>query len=214
MNCCHESEANGSATLEMAKRSLIPHPKLNASPTPALASTTLIGTVVTADDAPANLTANNILIEFTTHDSLARRVSAELSQGLNANVGDRVLFVLPANAPLAVVISVLSPARERPVPEIVPLKRSIDCLRPNQELVLQDAESLCVTTTSGQTLVAIERGAKGPIIRLGQGSLELDMPGELHLMADSLRFTTRNGPISLESQTDDVVVRGRTIRLN
>jgi len=49
---------------------------------------------------------------------------------------------------------------------------------------------------------------------LGEGSLELDMPGELHLMADSLRFTTRSGPLHIESQTDDVIVQGRKIRLN
>ena len=143
-----------------------------------------------------------------------RSVAAELAMGLQVSPGDRVLIAMPANASLGVVTSLLARAGESPPPcETRPAAPSSSS--PNgQSLVLRDEESLCVTTATGQTLIAIERGAGGPIIRLGADALELDMPGELRLVADSLRLTTRRGPISIESQTDDVIVQGRVIRLN
>jgi hypothetical protein len=215
MHCCHriESESHAAATLRTPGISAAQAiPRL---PDASIASASLIGVVVDAEDSGQLAEENQILIEFSTNAENKKCVFAELSRGLSVVPGDRVLFVMPANSSLAVITSILSPTAQGTTCETALVAAGTRQRLPiSQELVLRDSESLCVTTSTGQTLVAIERGACGPIIRLGEGSLELDMPGELHLMADSLRFTTRSGPISIQSQTDDVVVQGRTIRLN
>lgn len=203
MHCCHRIEPGSqAATL----------PRVH---TASLASATWIGVVVDPDDAGQSAEENQILVEFSTNEESSKPVFAELSRGLSVVPGDRVLFVMPANSPLAVITSVLSPASQNATCQTALMAAETSSRLPTaQELVLRDSESLCVMTSTGQTLVAIERGACGPIVRLGEGSLELDMPGELHLMADSLRFTTRSGPISIQSQSDDVIVQGRVIHLN
>lgn len=218
MNCCHSTEVGTHTTAVPAMHRM---PVLDVLPYPPLtgiAPALLIGVVVDSDDtndAGIIAEANQALVQFSTKTANKNQVLAEISRGLNVAPGDRVLFVMPANASMAVITSVLSPAGQAATCQssLNPVSAS-NGSHSSQELVLRDTDSLCVTTSSGQTLVAIERGATGPIIRLGQGSLQMDMPGELHLMADSLRFTTRSGPISIESQTDDVIVQGRTIRLN
>jgi hypothetical protein len=215
MHCCHKTEAGSPAAATLSTPIISATSAIPRLPVEPIASAMLIGVVVDAEDSGMLGEENQILVEFNTSNENKKCVLAELSRGLSVVPGDRILFVMPANSSLAVITSVLSPAPHGNSCETTLVVAGTRHRLPaSQELILRDSESLCVTTSTGQTLVAIERGACGPIIRLGEGSLELDMPGELHLMADSLRFTTRSGPISIQSQTDDVVVQGRTIRLN
>jgi len=177
----------------------------------------LIGIVVSTGELEGELDQDlrgQLIVEFAFGHSAPRRISAELVKGLSVTAGDRVLFARPANSTIAIITSVLEPVSRQTSTACVSVVASQERRTTNQELILHDAETLRITTCTGQTLIAIESGASGPIIRLGQGGLELDMPGELHLMADSLRFTTRSGPLCIDAQADDVIVQGRTIRLN
>lgn len=71
-------------------------------------------------------------------------------------------------------------------------------------MVLEERESLMIVDSSGKPLLEITSGEKGPTIRLAQDDLRIECPGQLNLAAEA---------ITMEA-SEDVTVRGKTIRLN
>lgn len=179
---------------------------------------TLLGDVCAEHDTRID---GRALIEYQDEDGDRQRVMASLATGLAVLPGDKVLFVIPANEPIAVVTTVLARTSSMVKSESTTSmkseainQREAEMISGRNQLVLRDSDALQVTNASGKTLLAIERGACGPIVRLGQGDLALDVPGEFHLVADSMTFSSRQGPVQINSPADDVIVKGRTIRLN
>ncbi len=71
-------------------------------------------------------------------------------------------------------------------------------------MVLPEGEELTIVGSDGQPLLEIASGEKGPVIRMAHDDLRIECPGQLDLAARA---------ITLEA-SEDVTVRGRTIRLN
>jgi hypothetical protein len=117
--------------------------------------------------------------------------------------GDRVLLARVGNLAEAVVLGVLDGFARRPEPAL------------QEVATLQLAADECVTVRSrdGSELLQIRQEEGGPVVRLLQSDLDLELPGALRLKAEDIRLEARQGRIEL-SATDDVIVRGEIIRLN
>lgn len=116
--------------------------------------------------------------------------------------GDRVLL-LPVAPVGLVVIGVLDGFAKRPespktTAAIVELKRD---------------EALTVQAADGTTLVELTQGDQGPRLTVHSDDLEVRAPGRLRLRGKTVQIEAEQGQIDLKA-TDDVVVRGETIRLN
>jgi hypothetical protein len=97
--------------------------------------------------------------------------------------------------------SVPAPVLPKPAPKkSAPPRRH----ESSQVMVLPDGECLTIVDSSGKPLLEILSGDKGPTIRLAQDDLRIECPGQLDLAAEA---------ITMEA-SEDVTLRGKTIRLN
>jgi hypothetical protein len=71
-------------------------------------------------------------------------------------------------------------------------------------VVLSESTNLTVVSADGRPLLEIRCDANGPSIRMAQDNLRIECPGQLDLAAKSITMQA----------TEDVVIQGRTIRLN
>lgn len=71
-------------------------------------------------------------------------------------------------------------------------------------MVLPEGQTLTIVTADGRPLVEIASGEKGPEIRLAHDDLRIECPGRLDLAAQQITMAAH----------DDVVLQGKTIRLN
>jgi hypothetical protein len=117
--------------------------------------------------------------------------------------GDRVLVARVGNLDEAVVLGVVDGFARRPEPE----------LREVATLQLSSDECVTVRSTDGSELLQIRQEERGPVVRLLQSDVDLELPGALRLKAEDIRLEACQGRVEL-SATDDVIVRGEIIRLN
>jgi hypothetical protein len=80
-------------------------------------------------------------------------------------------------------------------------------------ITLQPDERILVTTASGQDLLEVHLAEKGPVVRLLQPDVDLDIPGDLRLRAKAVRLEATMGKVEVEAH-DDVVLRGENVKLN
>lgn len=123
--------------------------------------------------------------------------------GLAVRPADRVLVLVPANHAEAVVVGVLDGFALRPEPR----------RETSASIALQPDERLVVTAANGQELLEIHLSSKGPVVRLLQPDVDVDVPGALRVRAQSVRLEAKTGGVQVQAQ-DDVVLRGETIKLN
>ena len=102
--------------------------------------------------------------------------------------------VVPGSSLPAPVIP--KPARGKPTVEV--------SHEASRVMVLPEGECLAIVDSSGKPLLEIAGGENGPVIRLAQNDLRIECPGQLDLAAEA---------ITMEA-SEDVTVRGKTIRLN
>jgi hypothetical protein len=124
-------------------------------------------------------------------------------QGLAVRPGDRLIVVNPSNHPEAVVVGVLDGFALRPEP-----RRETAAT-----ITLQPDERVLVTAASGQDLLEVHLTGTGPVVRLLQPDVDLDIPGDLRVRAKAVRLEARMGKVELEAH-DDVVLRGENVKLN
>ncbi|MCG6958137.1 MAG: hypothetical protein LJF04_19280 [Gemmatimonadetes bacterium] len=116
---------------------------------------------------------------------------------------DRVLLALPGNWEEAVVIGVIDGFARRPE---APTREGVS-------LVLAADECLRVKGEDGTSLVEVRQDEEGPVVRLLQPRVDVEVPGAFRVRADEIRLEARKGSVELQA-THDVVVRGEIIRLN
>lgn len=152
-----------------------------------------------------------------THPTLRGRVrvrvedtTGEVTEGwlptlyrLPVRVADRVLVARPGNWDEAVVIGVLDGFARRPE---MPL-------REGASLELATDECLRIRSEDGTDLVEVRQEEEGPVVRLLEPGVDVEVPGSFRVRADRIRLEARKGPVEVEA-TDDVIVRGEIIRLN
>lgn len=117
--------------------------------------------------------------------------------------GDRVLLGQVGNWDEAVVLGIVDGFAQRPEP----------VLHAAAGLDLEPDECVTVRSTDGLELLQIRQEEHGPVVRLLQSDVDLELPGALRLKAEDIRLEARQGRVEL-SATDDVIVRGEIIRLN
>lgn len=112
-------------------------------------------------------------------------------------------------------------------------------LVPHATLGLKSGESIRIEGDSGQALMELYEGDRGPIVRLLSPDLEIEIAGALRISAATIALRAQQGPLHLDATTevvlggeakdlrltaprggidlhanDDVDVKGERIRLN
>ena len=116
---------------------------------------------------------------------------------------DRVLVAWAANWDEPVVIGVIDGFARRPE---VPA-------REGASLTLAADECLRVRSQDGAELVEVRQEEEGPVVRLLEPGVDVEVPGAFRVRADAIRLEARKGAVEVEA-TDDVIVRGEIVRLN
>jgi hypothetical protein len=127
-------------------------------------------------------------------------------RGHTPRKGDRVLLQQPANWPEMLVTAIIEGASfGRPVME--------EASATGPTLKLPDHERLRIDSASGHPLVEVYGSSQGPVVRLLNQDVTLDIAGKFRLRADTLELEGGNGGIDCRTEAD-VIVRGRFIRIN
>ncbi|MEO7329148.1 MAG: hypothetical protein ABI193_11245 [Minicystis sp.] len=124
-------------------------------------------------------------------------------QGLSLHAHDQVLVLRPGNALEPVIVGVLDGLHRPAEPARAPAAG----------LALQPGETLSIAAADGKPLVELFQGERGPVLRLIEPDLDVELPGKLRVRADSLDLAARRGAVHI-SASDDVVVVAETIKLN
>jgi len=117
--------------------------------------------------------------------------------------GDRVLVEHPANWPEPVVVGVVDGLAMRPTAQLLP----------GPTVTLNTDESVRIQANDGQDLIEVYQGEHGPVVRLLNEDVNLEVKGRFSVNAHSVDLGAHKGKVRITAQ-DDVVVEGRTIRLN
>ena len=117
--------------------------------------------------------------------------------------GDRVLLLQPANHDEPVVAGVLDGFARRPDPAHAEAAR----------LALRSDEAVRVEGVDGQPLLELFQSDAGPVVRLLQADVHVELPGALRLDAEQITLRARAGSVEIEA-SDDVNVRGEVVNLN
>lgn len=137
------------------------------------------------------------------HDGEPRESWVPTLAGVVPREGDRVLLVRPDNGLEPVVVGVIDGLLDREAPP----------RREAARLVLRPDEALKVTTRDGREVVEIHEEASGPVVRLLDERVDLELAGDLRIGARSIALEARAGDARIRA-TGDVHVDGETIRAN
>lgn len=144
-----------------------------------------------------------VLVRIPSADCPDAEVWLPTLQGLAVRAGDRLIVVNPSNHPEPVVVGVLDGFALRPEP-----RRETAAT-----ITLQPDERILVTAASGQDLLEVHLSEKGPVVRLLQPDVDLDIPGDLRVRARAVRLEATMGKVEVEAH-DDVVLKGENVKLN
>jgi len=123
--------------------------------------------------------------------------------GLAVRAGDQVLLSKPENWIEPVAVGVVDGFARRPERQ----------LSPAATVTVARDECLRVEGQEGQALVEIRQEDAGPVLRLLDHDVHLEVPGELRVTAKSIALTATQGEARIDAD-GDVVVGGETIQLN
>ena len=123
--------------------------------------------------------------------------------GVTVRRRDRVLLQLPDNWPEPIVAGVVDGFAMRPEARRLP----------GPTVDLRGDESVRVRGQDGQQLLEIYQEEGGPVVRLLDPDLDLELPGELRIRAEQISLEATRGDVELKA-SDDVNVQGEMIHLN
>lgn len=117
--------------------------------------------------------------------------------------GDQLLLSQPLNGAEAVVVGVVDGFAHRAAPpDTVAAK-----------LELKDDEVVRIDDAKGRPLLELRAASEGPVVKLLQANLAVEVEGKLSFKAESIRMEAKRGKVEIEA-TDDVCVKGEVIHLN
>jgi hypothetical protein len=70
-----------------------------------------------------------------------------------------------------------------------------------------------ITAADGKPLIELAASDAGPVVRLLQPDIDVEVPGKLRVSAASIELVATRGEVKVEA-ADDVVVRGENVHLN
>jgi len=122
---------------------------------------------------------------------------------VTVRASDRVLLLLPGNSDEPVIIGVLDGFAQRPAAAV----------HGGPTLELQQDEVVRVQDSNGVALLELASTPEGPLVRLLQADVNVELPGALQISARSIELSARQGEVNIHA-TDDVALTGAGIRLN
>lgn len=164
-------------------------------------STLLVGRV---EDTHQPQLPGRLLVRW--RDDAGASVAAWLPyvRGTDPRANDRVLLGRPGNEPGWIITGVL----ERSAPRLVEHPRSEDAVER-----LQAGQRLRVEAHDGTALIEVGSDDGDVFVRLLASDVSLATPGRLRLAGRSVEIDAGTDGVDVRTEKD-VVVRGRTIRLN
>lgn len=139
------------------------------------------------------------------HDAQEREQRGRLSvlDGVVVSESSEVLLIAPANRTEPVVVGTLDGGPPTPASDVEPT-----------QMVLSQGHTLRIVTADGLPLLEIDADTDGTTLRWMQQDVRWQMPGKFAVEAESIELRARRGQFNLEAAEDDLVARGRYIRLN
>lgn len=180
------------------------HPLLEAmvAAPAAPAPTCLVGECVD-DEHPTLLARVRVRWTPPREGEEAREQWLACLHGVTVRTRDRVLLQLPENWPEPIVAGVVDGFATRP--EAARL--------PGPSMELKGDESVRIRGRDGQDLLEIYQEETGPVVRLLDPGLDLELPGELRVRAEQISLEATRGDVEIKA-SDDVNVQGEMINLN
>ncbi len=139
-------------------------------PSPDAAPEAWLGKCLAADDVASD---GRCLVGYIDGDGRACRVWALRLRGVDLCGGDRVVMMQCGNCEEPVIVGVVALAPRLPKEKAAP----------NPQITLSADESLQVLAANGSELLHISQTDAGPLVRLSQPDVQLELPGDFHLSA-------------------------------
>jgi hypothetical protein len=147
--------------------------------------------------------AGRIRVRWLDNSGEERSLWVPTLSHLTCRKGDRVLVVVPDNWAEPLVTGVVDGFAVRPSRPAVAAAT----------IALKRDEAIRVQDANGQEILEITSSDCGPVVRLFQSDVNLELPGALRVKAESLNLTASAGPVNITA-SHDVVVKGELVRLN
>jgi len=155
------------------------------------------------EDADHPTLAGRVRVLWQDSRGLCCRTWLPCVHSLTVRKGDRVLVEQPSNWPEPIVVGVIDGFAMRPASQLLP----------GPTVTLKKDESVCVDSRDGQRLIEIYQGDDGPVVRLLTDDVNLEIPGRFRVNAHSVDLGAARGEVRIVAH-DDVVVEGKTVKLN
>jgi hypothetical protein len=179
--------------------SLLESTPYRARPAPLGEEGCLVG-VCTDDRHPALV--GRVRVRHQTGDE-EREQWVPVLRGVAVRVGDQLLLNQPRNGGELIVVGVVDAfARRDAVPQQAAARLE---LKPDEVLRVEDAR--------GRTLLELRADETGPVVRLLQQGLAIEVDGKLSFRADAIQLQARQGAVEINA-SDEVCVKGKVIHLN
>ena len=163
-------------------------------------SPTLIGTCL---DIEHPSLSNRFLIQWRDVSGKQHEAWLPCLKDIKPARHDRVLLQQPDNWFEPIISGVLDGLSGPKEPEP----------KPGPALTLEKHKALHVLDSDDKPILQIEQGEKGPILRLLDDDLNIEVKGRLRFSARDIELAARKGGVKIQA-TDDVVVKGEIIYLN
>ena len=170
----------------------------NSGKTPS--SSTLIGTCMDIDHPSLK---NRFFVRWMDASGKSREAWLPCLKDLKPARHDRVLLQQPDNWFEPIISGVLDGLSGPKDYEA----------KPGPALTLEKHKALHVLDSDDKPILQIEQGEKGPILRLLDDDLNIEVKGRLRFSARDIELAARKGGVKIQA-TDDVVVKGEIIYLN
>jgi hypothetical protein len=192
-------EAEAKDTDRVSLESLLEQDVHRESGQPIAAPTCLLGTCL---DVRHPTLQGRVLVRWAEQEATHERWVPTL-QGLPVRPSDRVVLMQPANYDEAIVTGVLDGFTRRPEPKC----------ETAAVLEIQRDEAVRVRSVDGQDLIEVFQSADGPVVRLLDEDVHLELPGTLRVQAARIALEATQGSVEINA-SDDVNVRSEVINLN
>jgi len=144
-----------------------------------------------------------VRVQVELQEAQKHRMWLAKVHGVTVRKGDRVIIQKPANYSEPIVTGVLD--------GLAP--RRMEAKVPGPTVPLRQDESLRVVTDGGQEILEIYQDDAGPVVRLLDRDVDLELPGALRVRALSIKLEAEEGDVEVKA-AGDVVVEGNDISLN
>ncbi|MBI3897463.1 MAG: hypothetical protein HY308_04095 [Gammaproteobacteria bacterium] len=148
---------------------------------------------------------NHVFVRWTDDAGHTTERWLKYVRGATPDKGDRVLLTQPGNWPEKLVTAIVDCAAPKE-----PIRENTEA---SHLLQLEQDKCLRVVDANDRPVVEIYSGSSGPVVRLVNDGVDIEVPGKLRLKAETLEFVGGQGGVDIRTEAD-TIVRSRFVRLN